>query len=201
MRSEASDPELDALLARFDAAGGVIDYVFLEEPPGGAPCDSHRAAALSGMAEIDRHLEQWALRNTSAKYPIEMFFRVRWDESKLTGEPIRFSTFWGADDVEPKPLGDRAWSIPNVDGYKTAFFHPPYGLFGLKDSPAEQAQLFASINRYVLGPEPERAEFFSWSTDWSNYFQAGHEWWGAFYWTIRPADSQRMVVVAASSTD
>ena len=85
-----------------------------------------------------------------------------------------------------------------MDGYKTAFFHPPYSLQG---SASEKAELFAGINRYVLGSNPERAEIFSWSTEWSNYFDAGHEWWGAFYWTIRPARSQQIVVVAASSTD
>lgn len=62
---------------------------------------------LVGMAEIDRRLEQWAVHKASSKYPIEMFFRVRWDEAKLTGEPVNFPTFWGTDDVEPKPIGDR----------------------------------------------------------------------------------------------
>jgi len=198
MRNKASDSQLCSLLARFDVAGGVLDYVFLERQDAGPPNACHRVAALAGMAEIDRRLEQWAIQNASAKSPIEIFFRVRWDEAKLTGEQVSFSTFWGTDDVEPKPIGDRAWSIPNVDGYKTAFFHPPYTLRG---SASEKADLFAAINRYVLGADPEQAEIFSWSTDWSNYFEAGHEWWGAFYWTIRPAGSQRMVVVGASSTD
>lgn len=198
MRSEAADPELDSLLARFDAAGGVLDYVFVGQAGDGLPHARHRAAALAGMAEIDRRLEQWAVQNTSAKYPIEMFYRVRWDESKLTGEPMSFQTFWGTDDVAPKPLGDRAWSIPNVDGYKTAFFHPPYSLRG---SAAEMVDLFAGINKYVLGADPERAEIFSWSTNWSNYFEAGHEWWGAFYWTICTADTHLLAVVGASSTD
>lgn len=198
MRNEASEPELRSLLARFDAAGGVLDYVFLAQAGVGPPHACHRAAALAGMAEIDRRLEQWAVQNASAKYPIEMFFRVRWDEAKVAGEPVSFSTFWGTDDVEPKPIGDRAWSIPNKDGYKTAFFHPPYTLSG---SASEKMELFVGINRYVLGADPERAEIFSWSTDWSNYFEAGHEWWGAFYWTIRPTGSQRIVVVGASSTD
>lgn len=194
MRSKATHAELDSLVAKFDAAGGVLDYVFLER----GDTASHRDAAIAGMAEIDRHLEQWAVQKSSAEYPIEMFFRVRCDETKLTGEPASFAKFWGTDDVEPKPIGDRAWSIPNVDGYKTAFFHPPYGLHG---SPSEKNELFGSINRFVLGIKPERAEIYSWSTDWSNYFEAGHEWWGAFYWTIRPADSEYIVVVAASSTD
>jgi hypothetical protein len=198
MQNEDSDPELLSLLQRFDAAGGVLDYVFLELQGVGPPFACHRAAALSGMAEIDCRLEQWAIQHASARFPIERFFRVRGDETNLTGEPVSFRTFWGADNVELKPIGDRAWSIPNVDGYKTAFFHPPHGLQG---SPSEHTELFADINAYVLGADPEPAEIFSWSADWSNYFEAGHEWWGAYYWTVRPAGSTRIAVVGASSTD
>ena len=187
MRNEAPERELSALLARYDAAGGVLDYVFLAPHDAGLPDKCHRAAALAGMAQIDRRLEQYALR-----------FRVRWDEDKLTGKAVTLADFWGSDDVEPKRLGERSWAIPNVDGYKTAFFHPPHGLEG---SLSEKAELFAAINMHVLGLDPGRAEIFSWSTDWSSYFEAGHEWWGAFYWTIHPAGSQRKVVLGASSTD
>jgi hypothetical protein len=198
MRNDASNSELRSLLARFETAGGVLDYIFLEQPFAGHPQACHRTAALLGIAEIDRRLAMWAVRNASSEYPSESFFRIHWDETKLAGEPVSFSTFWGTDDVEAKSIGDRAWSIPSIDGYKTAFFHPPYGLHG---SPSEKAELFDGINHYVLGAMPGGAEFFSWSTNWSNYFEAGHEWWGAYYWTIRPAESNAIVVVAASSTD
>ena len=198
MRNIATEPELSSLLARYDAAGGVLDYVFVELPCVGPPESYHRMAALAGIVEIDRRLEQWAAGHASEEFPIKMFFRLRWDEARLTGGPISLAEFWGNDDVSVKRIGDRAWSIPNVSGYKTAFYFPPYGLQG---SEAEIAELFAGINRYVVGDAPEKAEVFSWSTDWSNHFDAGHEWWGAFLWTIRPAGSQRLVVVAASSTD
>jgi hypothetical protein len=198
MKESALETELASLLAKYSALGGVLDYVFLEEQSEAAPVQLHRAAALAGIAAIDRRLEQWALSHVSGQYPMESFFRVHWNPHKLTGEQVSFAAFWGTDDVEPKPMGERAWSIPNVDGYKTAFFHPPYCLQG---SPREKADLFVGINRFVLGEEQERAEIFSWSTDWSNYFDAGHEWWGAFLWTIRAAGSRRVVVVAASSTD
>ena len=141
---------------------------------------------------MDRRLKQWATDHASKELPTEMFFRLSWDEAALTGGPVSFSTFWGTDDVEPKKGRKGAWIIPSVDGYKTAFFHPPYTLGG---SAAEKERLFTGINRYVLGSDPNEAAIFSWSTDWSNYFDAGHEWWGAFYWTIRPACSDRMVVV------
>ena len=187
MRNEADDPELRSLLARFDVMGGVLDYVFIELPEAGPPHARHRVAALAGMAEINLRIKQCGIA-----------FRLCWDEAKQTGKPVSFSNFWGTDDVEPKQIGASAWSVPMVDGYKPAFFHPPYGLGG---SANEKRELFAAINRYALGADPDRAEIFSWSTDWSNYFEAGHEWWGAFYWTVRPAGSQRMVVIGASSTD
>ena len=198
MRELPLEPELAALLAKYDDSGGVLDYVFLEAETEGSPELLHRAAALAGMAAIDRRLEQWAISHTSKEHPIEIFFRVRWDETKLTGEPVPFSIFWGTDDVEPKSVGHNAWAIPDIDGYKTTFFHPPYHLHV---SAHEGAELFADINGYIFGDDPERAEIFSWSTDWSNYFEAGHEWWGAFFWTVRPAGSQRFVVIGASSTD
>jgi hypothetical protein len=198
VREVSAEPELIKLLEKYRAIGGVLDYVFLEPLEDACPERLHRAAALEGMAAIDRRLEQWAIRHASTKYPIEMFFRVHWDESKLAGRPVSFSTFRGTDDVEPKPHGQHAWGIPNVDGYKTAFFHPPYGLQASDD---EQATLFVGINRFVLGEDSVRVEITEWSTDWSDYFEAGHEWWGAFYWTIRRSGTTRMTVVGASSTD
>jgi hypothetical protein len=198
MQVAARHPELESLLARFDAAGGVLDYVFLEPQEGGSPYACHRAAVLAGMAEVDRRLEHRADRDAAAHVPPDTVPRVRWDEARLTGEPVSFARFWGTDDVEVRPTGNRAGIIPDVDGYKTAFFLPPYGLHG---SPSELAELFARINQYLLGAEPQRAEIFSWSTDWANYFESGHEWWGAFCWTVRPADSRRLTVVLASATD
>jgi hypothetical protein len=189
MNEVAPDSELAALLADYKHCGGIIDYVLLESDTEAPPDHLHRLAALAGMAAIDRH-------------PDYRFLRIGRDEAKLTGQRVAFSTFWGTDDVELKPLGGRAWSIPTadglVDGYKTSFFHPPHGLGGSNE---ERAVLFANINRRILGTAPESAEIFSWSTDWSNYFDAGHEWWGAFFWTVRASGSPRFVAIGASSTD
>jgi len=104
----------------------------------------------------------------------------------------------GSDDVEPTRIAHNAWSTPEVDGYKTAFFLPPHGLSGGRE---ETRRLFERINPYVLGSDRTTAEIFGWSTDWSAYFDAGREWWGMFLWTIRPNRGRDLVVVAASATD
>jgi hypothetical protein len=197
MHEVPQDAELVTLLTKFSESGGVLDYVFLE-PGNVAEPQSHKAAALAGIAAIDRRLECRAISHASEEYPAERFFRLEWDESKLAGKPVSFASFWGTDDVRPKPMSRRAWSIPEVDGYKPAFFHPPYGLRG---SDPEIEGLFEGINAFVLGSDPAACEILAWSTDWSNYFDAGKEWWGAFYWTVRPTGSNVIVVIGASSTD
>jgi hypothetical protein len=198
MRVIGPVPDVAVLFDEFKRIGGVLDFIFLDEPGNGPSDELHRTAALAGIAEIDGRLERWAQTHTSDEYPLSMFFRLKWDECKFKGGPVDLATFWGTDDVEPKQISDRAWSVPDRDGYKSAFFHPPYGLRGTRD---EKVRLFERITRAVLGERPDLAEIYSWSTDWSNYFDAGHEWWGAFYWTIRPPGSGRFTVVAASSTD
>ena len=178
MRYTPPATSLASLLAQYDDIGGCLDFVFIESHDVFPPELLHRSAVLAGIKEIDANLD--------------------WDASKLTGERITFSAFWGSDDVEPKPIGPNAYWLPKVDGYKTAFFLPPHGLGGPMDT---QMGIFMSINKHVLGIEPQRAEIFSWSTDWSSYFEAGLEFWGAFMWTIRPIDTDRIVVVGASCTD
>ena len=104
--------ELSDLLAKRGASGGVLDYVFLRTEVEGPPESLHRAAALAGMSALDHRLKQWKISRASREDPIDLFFPVPWDEAKLTGEPVSFSTFWGTDDIEPKPIGDHASPLP-----------------------------------------------------------------------------------------
>lgn len=203
MQEITLETEFADLFNKYEACGGILDFVFLESDVLSPSEQVHRIAALEGISAIDRRLEQWAISHATKEYPVEIFFRLEWDEEILQGAHVTLSEFWGNDDVEPKIIDKDCWAIPNVDGYKTAFFHPPYGLHGhgLHGQTDEMKKLFSKINNFVLGPIPEQAEIFSWSTDWSNYFDSGLEWWGAFFWTIRRSDSNQLVVIGASATD
>lgn len=44
-------------------------------------------------------------------------------------------------------------------------------------------------------------EIYKWSDDWSNYFDAGKEWWGTFYWTLLNKDTKQVIVIGASASD
>ena len=44
-------------------------------------------------------------------------------------------------------------------------------------------------------------EIYEWTTDWSDYFDAGHEWYGACCWSVYDRSMDRYVVMLVSATD
>ena len=84
------------------------------------------------------------------------------------------------------------------DGYAYAFTDPPYKLRGTH---SEKADLFARINHEILSGISNGTVIYEWPTDWSTYFEAGHEWWGSFCWTLCNSGSDQVSVIAASTTD
>ena len=189
--------KLNELLSAYDAIDGVLDYVprTVEREPSHA---EHARSAIAAMQLIDRNLERWAIERSTPDIPIEMFYRLTIDSDKLDGQIIDFDQFWGTDDVAPKPLGDNAWSIPNVDGYKTAFFHPPYGIRGEQ---FDNLRLFDALNQELFGTPASACIVYNWSTNWSTYFDAGHEWWGSLFWTVYSPNTKLLTCIGASSTD
>jgi hypothetical protein len=81
--------------------------------------------------------------------------------------------------------------------YWYAFSNPPYPL-RCGEEPAED--LFRRVNELLFG-ELARWSIRRWSTDWSDYFTYGLDWWGAFLWTLVREDGARARWVGASTTD
>ncbi|MBO4314063.1 MAG: hypothetical protein J5838_07185, partial [Desulfovibrio sp.] len=60
---------------------------------------------------------------------------------------------------------------------------------------------FIALNEALFPDATAPLSVFEWSTDGSNYFDAGHEWWGAACWSIYDDSLDRYVVITASATD
>ncbi len=78
--------------------------------------------------------------------------------------------------------------------YRKAFLYPPHGN-GYSGSD------FARVNAALFPNGTDALEVFEWSTDWSDYFDDGHEWWGALCLTVYDKTLGRFVVIMASATD
>jgi hypothetical protein len=81
--------------------------------------------------------------------------------------------------------------------YWYAFSDTPYGLGW---GPHYLTEVFDTINQELIG-DIGQARILAWSTDWSNYFDAGRDWWGAFLWTVKPASRDCIVWIGASTSD
>ncbi|HEX6237785.1 MAG TPA: hypothetical protein VFZ68_11355 [Acidimicrobiales bacterium] len=85
-----------------------------------------------------------------------------------------------------------------TDGYAEVFSDPPYGIRANLD---QVNAWFEAINRELLGGLDDDLVIWSWSTDWSTWFEDGREWWGAYLWTIEREGLPWITAIGASSTD
>lgn len=146
-------------------------------------------------------------------------------ERVLTGEVISFGEFLGPgydmdhDAIRLFSYREGARSSDLFEGLARALLDPPYGLcrpsvpwaeehfspaYGVHEA-AWMRDVLRAFCREVLAVEDPKhtahLEIRRWPTDWSNYFAAGHDWWGAFFWTIEDKKNGWLTVIAASSTD
>ncbi len=78
--------------------------------------------------------------------------------------------------------------------YRKAFICPPYGtLYTDKD--------FDKVNSALFPKGTSELEVFEWTTDWSEYFDDGNEWWGTLCLTVHDRSLDRFAVILASATD
>ena len=102
-----------------------------------------------------------------------------------------------------KEMIENALTIDQEDkgqiGFVYAFLDPPYSFMNGKTI-FEKGNFFLDFCR-LLFTDISQIEVYKWSTDSSNYFDAGKEWWGAFFWTVYNPYWDRYIGILASTTD
>ncbi len=78
--------------------------------------------------------------------------------------------------------------------YRKAFLYPPHGN-------GYTGADFVRVNAALFPNGTEGLEVYEWTTDWSDYFDEGHEWWGALCLTVYDPSLRRFAVILASATD
>lgn len=88
---------------------------------------------------------------------------------------------------------NRAFSKPDPIPYWFAFLEPPHGNSYLKKD-------FIEFNE-ALFPNENHCEVYRWNDEFSNYFDAGKEWWGTGIWSVYDSIERTIVIIGASLTD
>ena len=124
---------------------------------------------------------------------------------------------YNIDKAKAKSLDPAEWldihygNKPNDGGgipYVYAFLEPPHGncvATGKKQGKLRYRHAnvddFTALNAALFPEGTDDLEVFEWTTDWSNYFDDGHEWWGAGCWSVYDRRMKRYVLIWASDTD
>lgn len=171
----------------------VVEFFLFATPPGNSDSETiHARVARQGMEErFKRNEEYFAnLKRNVIADPDHFMNAV--DPNKL-GPSDRFYITYDFDKATSSTI-DRAGFVSE---YTYAFTDPPYGIRCANDDEKRTicsqtiTRLFGDLSDFTIR---------KWSTNWSNYFDAGNEWWGAFLWTL-VSDDGRGWWVGASATD
>ena len=94
---------------------------------------------------------------------------------------------------------DAGWK-PNDENFGTTV---PYWyavlepVHGGKNRPED----FKKVNETLFPNGTDALDIYEWTTDWSDYFDDGHEWYGACCWSVYDKSMDRFVVMVVSATD
>ena len=212
----------------YEREGGMIDFrIFqLDTEQEDTPYQKHLAVAqqtlISVAEEINTHLDRMAAK---LKKNRREFFTMDYDLAVLkdSGKEISVQDFmgWQYEEVsgriilsggklhnryfyyDDKEVPEKAVAMTDEDLKKEAFayvfFQPPYS-FMITKSNFEKGNFFLDFCR-LLFTDISQIEVYKWSTDSSNYFDEGKDWWGSFFWTVYNPCRDWYIGIIASTTD
>ncbi|MDO4493508.1 MAG: hypothetical protein Q4C53_06455 [Clostridia bacterium] len=160
--------------------GVVVDYVLLKDSVPYAGLVSHRRALAFAMDRINARrpqAEPW-------RYDVRLATATAEDTAELLAWP-------------EAPLPDSVTDGGEIP-YWMAFARPPH-CDETADEGAKRA--FETVNAALFPKGTDALTAVRWSTDWSDYFDAGHEWWGTACVTVYDIKLGRFAVLLMSSTD
>jgi hypothetical protein len=199
-------------LSEFDKLGGVIDFKVFRIKGEGTQQNAHLVIA-------QRTLELLAVDNDNCFNELsnslgtnrDIYFKVSTSVlSADDGKQIRPEVFFGRYfnfkeeraillDTEFRGYYYYDNSEYATDGYTDAFLNPPHK-FGSNMTNFEVGKYFLDFNRFFFD-DINKLVVYAWTTNCSNYFDAGKEFWGSFFWTVYNPAKDWYIGIAASTTD
>ncbi len=185
---------------------GEVDYHLLHEDRAYEGLKSHREALLAVF--------DWLVRKS-----IEDQERVRAEWGDRIADQMS-PLIHDIDKAQPVPLAPQVFlycpNIVKIDYYGNVYYDAewkpdddncgttvPYWyalmepVHGRKNRPED----FRKVNEVLFPNGTDELDIYEWTTDWSDYFDAGHEWYGACCWSVYDRSMNRYVVMLVSATD
>ena len=208
---EVKDDAFYDLIEQFDSDTeyhfvGEVDYHLLKDEKPYDGLRSHREA----LTVVFDHLvensieDQKSVRERYGDDTADQLSPLLYDIDKAQPIPLEPNVFFYCPnaikiDYYGNVHYDAEW-IPNDDNFGTtvpywyAFMEPVHGR---RNKPED----FKKVNEALFPKGTDMLDIYGWTTDWSDLFDAGHEWYGACCWSIYDKSMNRYVVMLVSATD
>ena len=183
---------------------GEVDYHLLSDDKPYEGPESHREAL--------RVVFEWlSKQSTEDKERARIMFG---DDLADKLRPLVYNI----DKAKPSPLDPRVFfycpNIVRTDYYGSVFYDSewqpenngtavPYWyalmepVHGRRNKPED----FIKVNEVLFPNGTDALDIYEWTTDWSDFFDAGHEWYGACCWSVYDKTRDRYTVMLVSATD
>lgn len=185
---------------------GAVDYHLL--------CDEDPYAGMISHKEALRCVFDWLVKEDTGD--IENARKTLGDAVAGRMRPLVYDL----DRAVPSPLDPQVFfycpNIVNIDYYGNATYDAewvpndgnfgttvPYWyalmepVYGRRNKPED----FQKVNGMLFPNGTDALDIYEWTTDWSDLFDDGHEWYGACCWTVYDKTMNRYVVMLVSNTD
>lgn len=171
----------------------VVDHFLFETPLGASKEeDVHFQLVRQGFEELFKRNEEYFanLKRQIVEDPDSFSFQIDWQK---LGPNDRFVVQYDLEKAKNEVIESGQF----LSEYVYALTDPPYSLQCGGDE--EKRAVGVRAPKTLLG-DVNKFSIRKWSNDWSNYFDAGNEWWGAFLWTLVSDDGEGWWI-GASTTD
>lgn len=207
---DVDDPTLVEILESFKEKGGVLEYsiVRIDEKMDEYQCHYHTALHILNIS-AEKNFEETGLRISPDEF-FGPYFKLSSNQLVVLGKTgtkqgaLTFldSYYYHTDKELPENKIDYRLLQSNgefaTQGYADAFMSPPHRMWF--ETNAEAAEFFLKTNSYLFSDFTQLV-IYKWSIDCSNFFDAGKEWWGSFFWTVYNPTKDWYIGIAASTTD
>ena len=194
MRELLNDPFYELMR---DYPRCIIDYCLIEDDMPHQGKRSHRDAVLFAMLKVIERSINMRLKEEVQDEP----FPWKLDIGKAQAHQIDPETLLHIPKIlRTNYAGQRFYNYDLPDPLKGEQIPYWYAFWETPHRSGYGPDDFRKVNA-VLFPETDALEVYEWTTDWSNYFDDGHEWWGTACWSIYDKHMNRYVVIMASTTD
>jgi len=212
----------------YEREGGIIDFrIFqLNTEQDDTPYQKHLAVAqqtlISVAEEANTRLDRIAakskinrkklftmdydfgvLKDSGKEISVQNFMGWQYEEVSgriiLSGGKLHNRYFYYDDKEVPEKAVAMTEENLKKEAFAYAFFQPTYS-FMITKSNFEKGIFFLDFCR-LLFIDILQIEVCKWSTNSSNYFDEGKDWWGSFFWMVYNPCRDRYIGILAATTD